>query len=337
MKKLSIIAVSLSFIFLFSCSKIDEIENDLKPHEEGVIKGLKVSLPQGIPKEVLDWNEADFQKKFYTSVPSGRLGNQKEVKYDLEEFVKFASPVVNKYPNRANIKKMEMIEMIKKDFGFSEKDFDKNLNTILEYYQKIVAYELLKILPQFNPSPKITKNAKVAGYIGVLNSCEFWLVFWNSNKMSAVQLASAFANLRSSQDYPATWGTDGVGNAFRHSFWTAMLMDVLSVQGYPTYEAHAFAFAFTTAHECEENGSLASKMDLHNNAVALNTYPSFVGASYNFTSCGFLCWGYIPVFNSVGPTTCGDFYKNKADNNCVQVFSESDINNADANTLVRLD
>jgi hypothetical protein len=255
----------------------------------------------------------------------------------LDDFVKLSSPIVNKYPNRGNLKNPEMIEMIKKDFNFSEKDFDKNLDIILEYYQKVVTYKLLKILPQFNQNSKIMKNSKVASYVGGLNSCEFWLVFWNSNKMAAVQLSAAVANNRSSQDYPASWVTNGVGNAFKHSFWTAAIIDILSTQGYPTYEAHTFAYNFTTAHECGENGSLASKMDLHNNAVALNTYPSFVGYSYSFVSCGFLCWGYTPRFNAVGPTACGDFYKNKADSNCVLVFSESDINNTDSNTLVRLD
>jgi hypothetical protein len=336
MKNVLFYGTKVFLLILGSCSKIENVV----PEESGgtmIFKGIEVPIPLGVSKEVFKREESDFQKKFFATLPKARTSGEK-VAYSLSDFIKFSSPIVDKYPNRSNlVKDPKMAEKLKKDFSyFSEEQLEKHLDVILKYYNQIVAYELLKVLPNM-PKTFVKKSSKVtSGYFGtVLNSCEFWDIFWNSGKKGAVERATNNALSWAEQDFP-TSTSQGRGDAFRHSLWNALIIQELSDENYPTYEVLPFTADFTTDHECDTQDEFDKNMDLHNNSVGLNYYPSLTTYRYKWTGCGFLCWGRIPIFNNPGYSTLRNFYKNLANNSCNQVFNSTDIQNTNLNTLVRI-
>lgn len=331
MRRFTLILVWCTLVTLNSC-KDDEVIIAQSPGLAD-FKGLKVPIPEGVPSEVFSYMETDFQRFFYSQFKNVR--SSADFQITLDEFIKYSKPIVDKYPNRTNLSKDDaMVKKIQKDFKhLSEKEIAEQLTKILDYYNQIVVYELMKVLPKV---PNNFKGGKLAsGYFGTsLNSCEFWLIAQNSGKQDAVKWATETALSWADQDFAGTT-SQGKGDAFRHSVWNALMIQKLSDQGYSTNEAIVFTRGFTEAHECNTTDDFDKNMDLHNNAMGATTYPSLTSYSYRWTGCGFLCWGRIAIFNNPGYDNIRQYYRS-ATNNSVQVYSTSDIQNTSVNILVRI-
>lgn len=78
------------------------------------------------------------------------------------------------------------------------------------------------------------------------------------------------------QKFPDTHGRDGVGNAFRHALWTALLASYGSKISSPK-KAVDFALKLSDLHEdLFPNPPLARAMDLQNNRVGVGVYQEMI-------------------------------------------------------------
>lgn len=76
--------------------------------------------------------------------------------------------------------------------------------------------------------------------------------------------------------FPKTHGREGLGNAFRHALWTALLASYGSKISSPK-KAVDFAQKLTDLHEnLLPNSPLATAMDLQNNRVGLRIYQELI-------------------------------------------------------------
>ena len=72
--------------------------------------------------------------------------------------------------------------------------------------------------------------------------------------------------------FPKTSATNGIGNAFRHALWSALIMMYCCKISSPQ-KALKFCKEMTDLHEALfPNESLEKKMDLHNNQVGINLF-----------------------------------------------------------------
>lgn len=72
--------------------------------------------------------------------------------------------------------------------------------------------------------------------------------------------------------FPKTSATNGVGNAFRHALWSALIMMYCCKISSPK-KALKFCKEMTDLHEeLFPNEPLEKKMDLHNNQVGMNLF-----------------------------------------------------------------
>ena len=72
--------------------------------------------------------------------------------------------------------------------------------------------------------------------------------------------------------FPKTSATNGIGNAFRHSLWSALIMMYCCKISSPQ-KALKFCKEMTDLHEeLFPNEPLEKKMDLHNNQVGMNLF-----------------------------------------------------------------
>ena len=72
--------------------------------------------------------------------------------------------------------------------------------------------------------------------------------------------------------FPKTSATNGIGNAFRHALWSALIMMYCCKISSPQ-KALKFCKEMTDLHEeLFPNESLEKKMDLHNNHVGINLF-----------------------------------------------------------------
>ncbi len=76
--------------------------------------------------------------------------------------------------------------------------------------------------------------------------------------------------------FPKTNSTSGVGNAFRHALWTC-LITMYCCKISSSKKAIRYTKTFTDMHEeLFPNKPLETKMDLHNNAVGLQTFEQML-------------------------------------------------------------
>lgn len=74
------------------------------------------------------------------------------------------------------------------------------------------------------------------------------------------------------KNFPKTSAASGIGNAFRHALWTALISMYCSKISSPE-KALDFCKKMTDLHEeLFPNEALEKKMDLHNNQVGMNLY-----------------------------------------------------------------
>ena len=77
---------------------------------------------------------------------------------------------------------------------------------------------------------------------------------------------------RAEKFFPKTSATNGIGNAFRHALWSALIMMYCCKISSPQ-KALKFCKEMTDLHEeLFPNESLEKKMDLHNNQVGINLF-----------------------------------------------------------------
>ena len=74
------------------------------------------------------------------------------------------------------------------------------------------------------------------------------------------------------KQFPKTSATSGIGNAYRHSLWTCLILMYCSKISSPE-KALNFCARMTNMHEeLFPNEPLEKKMDLHNNQVGMNLF-----------------------------------------------------------------
>ena len=72
--------------------------------------------------------------------------------------------------------------------------------------------------------------------------------------------------------FPKTSSSNGIGNAYRHSLWTCLILMYCSKVSSPE-KSLEFCRKMTNLHEeLFPNEPLEKKMDLHNNKVGMNLY-----------------------------------------------------------------
>ena len=88
--------------------------------------------------------------------------------------------------------------------------------------------------------------------------------------------------------FPKTHANNGVGNAFRHSLWTCLIMMYCCKISSPK-KALAYCKAMTDLHEeLFPNKPLETKMDLHNNKVGMDYFMKMLtGIHRQFFEIGF--------------------------------------------------
>lgn len=93
-------------------------------------------------------------------------------------------------------------------------------------------------------------------------------------------ILSFFATVKSfaiaKQYFPKTNSSNGVGNAFRHSLWTCLIMMYCCKISSPK-KSLDFCKKMTDLHEeLFPNKPLETKMDLHNNQVGINLFMNLL-------------------------------------------------------------
>ena len=89
--------------------------------------------------------------------------------------------------------------------------------------------------------------------------------------------------------FPKTSATNGIGNAFRHALWSALIMMYCCKISSPQ-KALKFCKEMTDLHEeLFPNEPLEKKMDLHNNQVGMDLFMEMLpGIHRQFFETGFI-------------------------------------------------
>lgn len=93
-------------------------------------------------------------------------------------------------------------------------------------------------------------------------------------------ILSFYATIKSfaiaKQHFPKTNSSNGVGNAFRHSLWTCLIMMYCCKISSPK-KSLDFCKRMTDLHEeLFPNKPLETKMDLHNNQIGMNLFMNLL-------------------------------------------------------------
>lgn len=109
-------------------------------------------------------------------------------------------------------------------------------------------------------------------------------------------ILSFYATLKSftlaQKHFPKTHSNNGIGNAFRHSLWTCLIMMYCCKISSPE-KALSFTKRMTDLHEeLFPNQPLETKMDLHNNQVGLDYFMELLPSVHRqFFETGFFVKG----------------------------------------------
>jgi hypothetical protein len=178
--------------------------------------------------------------------------------------------ILKKYPSLSKIDDNE-IEKAKKYFPkMDKKQAYENWQTVLDYVEKLIGYDVALEVSQKKKSPK---NGRVNYLMTPLNSCEFWFIAGNARMKSGVETASSlafekelYATGESSHNY------QGRGDAIRHAIWNIYIGKYACDSYGEISKAAEKIKGFTDAHECTSPEGADKEMDLHNNAVGIEYY-----------------------------------------------------------------
>lgn len=259
----------LGLFFLFFSVISCQREGYVEPSTKADFNGLKVALPTTFPDKVLTFTADDLKNLYYTGSKNAKVGNEPPV--SLGEYIVILKEVKREYPDLTQMKDEEIQKVFKYFPDLDKKGVYENIDTINDFFEKLISYDVIKRLP----SSGAAKGGKKAAYPYSLNSCEFWYIAEHPRMAEGMEKAT---NLAFQYELQATGASNnnyqGYGDAIRHAMWT-VLIGKYACGSYGTIDKAAEkALGFTNMHECESPAGADKEMDLHNNRVGLEYYKS---------------------------------------------------------------
>ncbi|UFH57008.1 DUF6973 domain-containing protein [Spirosoma sp. KNUC1025] len=224
---------------------------------------MRILIPNGVPKEV-----------FYPAIvkvndPKARVAASK---LTLEELVKIAKPIVDKYPDLSqNPLKQNHLNRILHDFPDfkEEKAVREKSDIVLQYYNGLIKHELKPLIEQALKSKGSGKVAQSS--FGNINTLEWQHL--NNNPVMISRYYYASNKAVSETAYRFGNANEGVqSNAFQHAIWNCLTIREAMYAGFTKNNAILFTRNICSDHECDANGNRQytehTAMDLHNNLSA---------------------------------------------------------------------
>jgi hypothetical protein len=184
-----------------------------------------------------------------------------------------ADKIEAKYPNVYSPTTEEAAE-IRQDFPeLTDEERDENLETIDEYYEQYMTYEIILEVLALDSNESI--QGRTTDYVGGLCEKEFWIIAGRPRAARSVEDATNNANSATASLYTNGNGFDrhlDRGDAFRHAYWSTLIAAYYGAKKDDKQKGLELAKDFTDAHEeCAESSpnykDYDNEMDYHNNWV----------------------------------------------------------------------
>lgn len=310
MKKLKLLSILFALSIFYSCQKEKLILNDentrvtennntfensiVKFSNENINDNLRIgnisttkeikyknitgNIPSGYPSELFDFKTADIEnialrKSIYNkNIKDGMKGTNL---YDI------MTKILKQYPSFDKFKSQEYKKYFPK---LSNAEIDKNSEEIKEFIEKIIAYEIAASFSlhnnlQYKLGNITNKNAR--GYISSfewLNTVCTVSVIIAHPRLDIIGLINAVNEGNTKCFIPTLFGGNGTNDqidAIRHGIWGVYLGKFGTWRYSDISNARSIIAELLNAHECGQSG-LGTRMDFHNNQIALNYYSANV-------------------------------------------------------------
>ncbi len=229
----------------------------------------------------------------------------------------------------------EEASIIRNDFPeLTDQEIEENLDTIEEYYEQNMTYDILQVLAQ---SSFMGENSRTADYPGGLCDKEFWILAGRPRATRSVQDATDNANSATNKLYTSAGGYTrhlDRGDAFRHAYWNALIAAYYGAKKDDIQKGLQLAKEFADAHEeCAESSpsyqDYDNEMDYHNNWVGRVVF----GETSEYRVIG--SWPFRrTVVYTLSDQSFVDNIKLKADNALKAVKSMAGVDAVRGNNLI---
>ncbi len=338
MRQMAIIFWGLVIIGLMGCQQnpVDKNVADTATRNSVVTDdGFKVVLQEGLPEDVLDYTEVEYEAML--GIATRSVDGVEVYPFAIEDIVLSSDVVLVDYPNFEDLSEQDL-EQIRSDFPeLSDDDILNNLERIQEIYYSQATYECVQELSE-GPATRYLGNDS-------LSRQEFWLLvkkFWlAAGVKKATDEAKALTNEKMSSWVTNKWGGatykkvngkvvarvawNSEGDAFRHALWNALIAKHNGPSFNKVSKAVAWAKEFTDTHEKYGQKSilaLETPMDYHNNEFGRDYFSRVAWTK----KTGWWIFKKTKVYSPSSESIANALYKEAIKS--TYVTSESQINRA---------
>lgn len=312
----------IGFQYFFSCQNQMDLISPIEPlnfktentfinNGEVFFKGLRVKIPEGVPKNIGDFNYLDFKnliKKNNTAISNfNAIENGQNLNIDLIQNY-YKTNFVNRYPDISNIQEAD-IPLIKQVFpDINLNNFETNSETIIQFYENLRIYETVLNFDQFvnnntlvemsnnlkknsfnsapinevdpipsNPSP-ITLTCQ--GYSDLsytedekIKSVFYYLIF-HANRVLRFDTKDKFLEIKNVCNTYFPDSRSDLRNAKRHAFLTILIARNITKIYNSINNAKEKAIGIAKAWEVFNNTNLHSLMDIHNDIAGADFFSN---------------------------------------------------------------
>lgn len=255
----------------------------------------RMVLPEGTPKEVLNYTIDDYREMVSSEIPvlAKRMSTGGSV-ISMEELSEAIDKVEAEYPVFKDSLPEDVINRIRADFpGVSDEELGENAEEIVKLYEALKTYDVFQELKEKAAITGLSKS-QAGDYPGGLSSEEFWLLMGNLKMVDGTEKASKEALAFAKEQFPgeSDWLTRADG--FRHAIWNSLIAKYTGEHHWTIEDANAWAKKFTDAHEkgsATPSDPRDNPMDYHNNAEG-RSYFSSVAWRVKVKDYWFFGWHY---------------------------------------------